>query len=319
VLGRAPAGSTAAPGLVKMAATRSGPASREGEGAMRRRRHLVAATAAVITGIGLAAAGAAPAFAGVQSITVFDCGRITSPDRSLWSPGIDVGVAHEMVASCYLIRHDDGLMMWDVGISDSVAELPDGLVLAGGLITQWVDTTLAAQMDEIGVRPEDVGHLGLSHMHPDHTGNANRFTNAVVYMQEAEYDAAFGPDATRFNFRPDTYDKLADNRIIKLNGAHDVFGDGSVVIMSAPGHTPGHQVLYVELPESGPLLLSGDLWHFRSNYDNDRVPGFNFDRARTRESIEKIKAVIAETGATVWIQHDKDQAAEIPHAPRSVR
>ena len=286
---------------------------------MRRWRGFAVATTAVGIGLGLASAGASPALAGVQSITVFDCGRITSPNRSLWSPGVDVDVRHEMVASCYLIRHDDGLMMWDVGISDSVAELPDGLTVAGGMITQRVEKTLAAQMDEIGVRPEDVGHLAMSHTHPDHTGNANRFTAAVVYMQQAEYDAAFGPDAARFNFRPDTYDKLANNEFVKLDGSHDVFGDGSVVILSAPGHTPGHQVLYVELPEYGPVVLSGDLWHFRSNYDNDRVPGFNFDRGQTLDSINKIKAFIERTGATLWIQHDKDQAAEIPHAPQSVR
>lgn len=282
---------------------------------MRYWRGLAAVTAAVVTGLGVAST----ALAGVQSITVFDCGRITSPDRSLWSPGVDVGVANEMAASCYLIRHDDGLLMWDVGISDSVADMPDGLSLAGGRITYWLEKTLAAQMDEIGVRPEDVGHLAMSHTHPDHTGNANRFTKAIVYMQRAEYDAAFGPDATKYNFRPDTYDKLANNEFVLLDGSHDVFGDGSVVILSAPGHTPGHQVLYVELPESGPLLLSGDLWHFRSNYDNDRVPGFNFDRAQTLDSIKKIKAFMERTGATLWIQHDKDQAAEIPHAPASVR
>ena len=281
---------------------------------MRRWRSL-----AVVAGAWLTLSVPSVAVAGVQSITVFDCGRITSPNRSLWSPEVDVGVFHEMVASCYLIRHDDGLMMWDVGISDAVADMPDGLTVAGGMITQRVEKTLAAQMDEIGVRPEEVGYLGLSHMHPDHTGNANRFTSAIWYIQVAEYDAAFGPDATKFNFRPETYRELADNKIVKLNGDRDVFGDGSVVILSAPGHTPGHQVLYVELPEYGPVLLSGDLWHFRSNYEHGRVPSFNFDRDLTLQSMEKIKAFIAQTGATLWIQHDKDQNAEIPHAPDFIR
>lgn len=276
-----------------------------------RRLVTMAALAAV------ALAGAAQA--GVRDITIFDCGQITSPDRSLWSPGVDEGVFHEMAASCYLIRHDDGLMMWDTGISDAVADLPEGLSVAGGKMHQRVTNTLASQMAAIGVAPADIGHLAMSHSHPDHTGNANRFTAATVYMQQAEYDAAFGPDPGKYFFRPDTYEGLADSPFVLLDGSHDVFGDGSVVIHAAPGHTPGHQVLYVALPESGPILLSGDLWHFRSNYENSRVPGFNFDRALTLESMARIKALMAETGATLWIQHDKAQNASLPHAPQAVR
>jgi len=261
----------------------------------------------------------APAMAGVQNITIFDCGRIDSPDRSLWSPGVDVGVFHEMVASCYLIRHDDGLMMWDVGINDAIGDMPEGLTVAGGKIHLEVKNTLADQMAAIDVAATDIDHIAFSHTHPDHTGNANRFTKAVWYIQEAEYDAAFGPDAAKFNFNPALYEGLKDNEIVKLKGNRDIFGDGSVVILSTPGHTPGHQSLLVMLPETGPIVLSGDLWHFRTQFENRRVPAFNFDKYMTLHSMSEVQDLLKERGGTLWIQHDKEQNRTLPHAPDSVR
>jgi N-acyl homoserine lactone hydrolase len=102
---------------------------------------------------------------------------------------------------------------------------------------------------------------------------------------------------------------------VKLRGDHDVFGDGSVVILSTPGHTPGHQSLLVRLPKRGPVVLSGDLVHFQSNWDNRRVPSFNFDQAQSRQSLDKIAAVLAAEHAELWINHDSTQSAGIAHAP----
>ncbi len=142
-----------------------------------------------------------------------------------------------------------------------------------------------------------IKYLALSHTHPDHTGNANLFTAATLYMQEPEYDAAFGPDAAKYNFNPATYDKLRGNPVVKLHGDHDVFSDGSVVIKSTPGHTIGHQALLVRLPKTGPVLLSGDLVHFEDNWVNKRVPARNFDREQSLRTMEAIGAFLAETKA----------------------
>ena len=118
-------------------------------------------------------------------------------------------------------------------------------------------------------------------------------------------------------FDPDTYGALK-GRAVKLNGDHDVCGDGSVVILSAPGHTPGPQVRFLDLPNYGPLVLSGDLWHTEKNYSGSVVPSFNFDREQTLKSMDRIAAILSEKGATLWIEHDKDQYPDVPLAPEFV-
>lgn len=262
----------------------------------------------------------APALAyagGVQSITIFECGQATTIDKSIFSPGIDVGVAQDIPINCYLIDHDGELMMWDAGLSDGLIEKPEGVKIAAGKMTIFVKKTLASQMKEVGISPEDVKHLAFSHMHPDITGNSGRFTNATWYVQEPEYEAAFGPEPEKFRFNPKTYNALRSNKTVKLNGRRDIFGDGSVVIIPAPGHTPGSQVLYVELP-SGPVILAGDLWPFESNRENNIMVPNDFDVKMSRRSMKAINDLAAETGAKIWINHDRDQSAALPHAPRSI-
>lgn len=265
--------------------------------------------------------GMAPALAsagGVQSITILECGQATTIDKSIFSPGVDVGVAVDLPINCYLIDHDGELMMWDTGLRDDLVKVPEGAKIAAGKMTIFVKKTLASQMQEIGVSPEDVKHLALSHMHPDITGNAGRFSNATWYVQAPEYAAAFGPAPEKVRFDPKTYAALKANKTVRLNGRRDVFGDGSVIIVPAPGHTPGSQVLYVELP-SGPVILAGDLWPFASNRENDIVVPNDFDVNMSRRSMQAVNDLAAETGATVWINHDRDQTAALPHAPRSIK
>ena len=180
-----------------------------------------------------------------NEIVVFECGTIRSPDRSFWSPGVDVDVEHSMVASCYLIRHKDGLMVWDTGLPAFVASKPEGVSIRGGKIELFLDKPFPQLLQDFGTSLDEIDHLALSHMHADHSGNASAFSNATWYVQEAEYDAAFGPLAKKLGFNINIYSELKHSKTVKLNGHHDVYGDGSVVIISAPGHTPGHQVLFV--------------------------------------------------------------------------
>jgi N-acyl homoserine lactone hydrolase len=204
-------------------------------------------------------------------------------------------------------------MLWDSGYSDAVAAMPKGLDTP--LSVARLPRTLASQLAEIGVAPNQITHLAFSHTHGDHVGNANLFTAATLYIQEPEYDAAFGPNAAKFNFVAANYDKLRASPVVKLNGDYDVFGDGSVRIISTPGHTPGHQSLLVRLPKSGPVLLSGDMTHFQDNWVNRRVPAFNFNRDDSLKSMEKVAALLAATGAQLWINHDKAQSAHIQRSP----
>ncbi|MCP5161167.1 MAG: N-acyl homoserine lactonase family protein [Hahellaceae bacterium] len=244
---------------------------------------------------------------------VFDCGNIESRDVSLFSPGVDEGQKKQLTDSCYLIKHAKGTLFWDTGLSDSLTA--EGIEVWDGAFHLSVDHPLKAQLDEIGVDPATIDYLGISHFHSDHTGNANYFTQSQLIIQKEEKEAAFGPDAEKFGFVPDSYAKLDPKKMRVIEGDFDVFGDGSVVIKRAVGHTPGHQVLWVNLKQSGPLLLSGDLYHFTKNRTFKRVPAFNFDKEQTLTAMDQIEAFIKESGSTLWIQHDKEQNATIRHSP----
>jgi len=269
----------------------------------------------------VALAGCVSARSGSTAVTrmfVLQCGENSTNDVSVWSPGVDVGQPRVFSNNCYLIQHGPDWFLWDTGNNDAVAMVPEGVPTAGGRLTARMPKTLIRQLQEIGVQPTDVGHLAFSHMHGDHCGNGNYFTAATLYMQRLEYDAAFGPEFARFNYNPATYGNLRTNRVLMLNGDFNVFGDGSVIIVATPGHTVGHQSLFVRLPKSGAVVLSGDLAHFQENWEARRVPAINYDREQTLASMEKIAMLLQNTGAQLWINHDKAQSDRIPHAPQFV-
>jgi glyoxylase-like metal-dependent hydrolase (beta-lactamase superfamily II) len=259
------------------------------------------AVAAVI-GIGIGASSA-----GVDRLYVLDCGENLGKDQSRWSPGVNQGKAIEFSDNCYLIRHDKGLLLWDTGIPDSVAAMPDGMVVANGAITYRRARTLASQLEQIGVKPADVTYVAVSHTHGDHVGNVVLFPTSTVLIQGAEYDWAMaGPAKPAF---------VSTQKIEKLTGDHDVFGDGTVKIISTPGHTPGHQSLLVQLPKTGWLLLTGDAVHFQDNWIHKRVPAMNVNRDQTLASLKRIQALLEERKAQLWINHDKAQSATLRYAP----
>jgi N-acyl homoserine lactone hydrolase len=270
----------------------------------------LAATAAVLFAPLLHAAG-------IERMYVLNCGESETRDVSAnWSPGVNVGQPRLFSDNCYLIRHEKGLMLWDSGIPDAVAEKPEGVSAAGGMLVMKVTRTLQSQLKELGLAPADITHLAFSHFHGDHVGNANLFTAATLYIQNPEYEAAFGPDPAKAGYNPALYDKLRANPVVKLGGDHDVFGDGSVVILSTPGHTPGHQSLLVRLPATGAVVLSGDLVHFQDNWDNRRVPARNSSQEQTLASMDRVDGILKREKAVLWINHDNEQSQSIPHAPR---
>jgi len=256
---------------------------------------------------------------GVQRMYVFNCGESTVADVSRWTPGVNVGMPGAFSANCYLIQHAKGWMMFDSGINDNVATMPKGFQRSKVAPHYILRKPLRFQLEEIGVDPAKVEHVAFSHTHGDHVGNANLFTGATLYIQQAEYDAAFGPEAvSKWNFEVTSYDKLRGSKTVKLNGEHDVFGDGSVMLIATPGHTPGHQSMLVRLPKTGPVILSGDMVHLQDNWVHRRVPSFNFDREQSLKSMDKVAALMEKTGAKLWINHDKAQSATIPKAPAYV-
>ena len=245
----------------------------------------------------------------------FNCGTIDVSDISVFSPGVDVGKKKTLTDSCYLIVHPKGALMWDTGLSDEIAAMPGGKQLSEKFHGS-LKKTVAAQLKEAGFSPDSVTHLGLSHMHFDHIGNVGLFPKATLLMQKEEYASAFGADAAKFGNDAKNYPTLGANPKQELSGDHDVFGDGSVVIKRAVGHTPGHQSLFVKLTKTGNILLSGDLAHFTKNWDNRRVPSFNFDKDMSVKAMNDMAAFMKENKATFWIQHDLEQNKKIKHAPK---
>ncbi len=249
----------------------------------------------------------AGAAGGLERLYVLDCGQNIGKDQSRWSPGVNEGKSIEFSDNCYLIRHAKGLLLWDTGIPDAVAAMPDGMVVANGAITQRRAKTLAAQLVEIGVKPADIAYVAVSHTHGDHVGNLALFPSSTILIQGAEYEWAMTqPVKPAF---------AATQPIEKLTGDRDVFGDGSVMILSTPGHTPGHQSLLVVLAKSGPVLLSGDAVHLRDNWENRRVPSMNTNREQTLASMQRIASVMETRKAQLWINHDKAQSAQLRYAP----
>lgn len=254
----------------------------------------------------------------VDRMYVINCGENHAKDLSPWTTPADLGKPYVFSNNCYLIKHPTGWMLWDSGNADRIAALPNGLPNPRGTSIAYMKKPLAESLKEIGVAPADIRHFAMSHTHGDHSGNANLFAGSTIYMQSAEYDAAFGPEPQKYNFIAANYEKLRGAKIVKLTGDYDVFGDGSTVIKPTPGHTPGHQSLFVRLPKTGPVLLSGDFVHLMANWEAKRVPSINYNAEQSIRSMNEMDAFIKATGAKLWINHDREQSATIPKSPAFV-
>ncbi len=246
---------------------------------------------------------------------VFDCGSAPVHDLEQFSLSTDEVAMPELFIPCYLIEHSGGRLLWDAGVPAIVADSPEGMEVYG-FFTK-LDRTLADQLAELGIGSSDVDLVAFSHMHWDHVGQANQFTEATLLIQRTEHEAAFVDEPTIQFFERELYAELEDNETALLEGDHDVFGDGRVVIKSAPGHTPGHQVLFLDLEGTGPIVLSGDLYHFPESRKLRRVPQFNFDREQTLASMDRVEAFLEEKGAELWIQHDFAFAQGLRKSPES--
>lgn len=237
-------------------------------------------------------------------------------DPALFNFSADELAETDFVNTSYLIVHPDGLLMFDSGaVADSAFAGHEGPIVEG---IMSATKPLRPQLAAAGYAPEDVDYFALSHYHSDHTANANDFASATWIVQRAERDFMFQENPEGI-IDTESFSALADAEAIVLdNEDHDVFGDGSVVVMSAPGHTPGHQVLAVRLENAGTIVLGGDLYHYPEEIATGRVPTFEFDADQSRASRAHIQDFIRRTGATLWIEHDVATHAALPKSPRYV-
>jgi glyoxylase-like metal-dependent hydrolase (beta-lactamase superfamily II) len=258
---------------------------------------------------------AAPPAVKTVRLYILDCGTIDAGDpRSFNLTKQEIHGDGHFVSPCYLVMHPKGILMWDVGQVPDAAIKGDGTEGSRNGVLK-ARRKLLPQLAALGVTPKDVTYLAMSHYHGDHTANANAFAQATWIVQKAEYDVMFGGKSIAMA-TPEDYSELRTARRITLNNEdHDVFGDGRVIIKSAPGHTLGHQILFLKLEHFGPLLLAGDLYHYPEEKTLDRVPSVDVDAALTRQSRRKIDAFLKATGATMWIQHDPATYARLKKAP----
>jgi N-acyl homoserine lactone hydrolase len=243
---------------------------------------------------------------GVDRLYVLDCGQGTGPDQSRWSPGVNVGKPLDVSDNCYLIHHAQGWFLWDTGVADAIAAMPGGQKGEGTAPSWRRPKTLISQLDQLGVKPADIKFMAVSHTHPDHIGNVELFPQTMLLVQKAEYDWPLSPGVARFK---------PEHPVTKIEGDRDVFGDGSVVLIATPGHTPGHQSLLVKLPKTGAVLLTGDAVHFKDNWENRRVPGGNTDKDQTIASMQRIADFLSKEQAKLWINHDKVQSDQLKRSP----
>jgi len=246
---------------------------------------------------------------------VFDNGSIKGLDPKLFNFTREELKEVDFRNTSYLVVHPKGTLMFDSGgVEDShftgQAPVTEGIMSA--------TKPLLPQLAAAGYKPTDITFFAMSHYHSDHTANANAFASATWIVQKAERDFMFS-DQPQGIIQTAHFSALKDAKTKILNGENfDVFGDGTVVIMSTPGHTPGHQVLFVKLPKRGPVLLAGDLYHYPEERTTGRVPTFEFNVEQSKASREKIEAFVKQNKAQLWIEHDIATHAKLPQPPAYV-
>lgn len=245
---------------------------------------------------------------------VFDCGVIKGLDAGFFGLTKDLVKTTDLAVPCYLVVDPKGTLIWDTGCIPDTAFKPDGNPVTQSYFT--ATKTLKSQLAQIGYSPSDIAYLALSHYHSDHTGNANEFAGFTWLVRKVERDAMFAPKPPPLT-DPATYGALSNSKTVLLDqDEYDVFGDGKVIIKSAPGHTPGHQVLIVKLAKTGTVVVAGDLYHFQEERFTDYVPPFEYNKQESLASRAMIEAYVKKTGAQLWIEHDYLANAKLKKSPR---
>ena len=277
-------------------------------------------TSSLHSSIAVAAAcvAALPAFAQAPAevtLTRLDCGGSDTPidiERFSDTHAYD-GRKLQLTASCYLIRHADEYMLWDTGYPAATpgAPPPSG---------PTVKVSVVEQLARLKIEPAQIKYVGISHYHGDHTGQAASFPQATLLIGQGDWDVLNGPTPSgTTNAAPLKHWLSGAGKAEPVARDKDMFGDGTVVMLDMPGHTPGHHSLLVALKEKGNVLLSGDLAHFRENYDSNGVPSFNTNRADTLASLDRFKQLAKNLKATVIIQHDARDVGKLPAFPAAAK
>ncbi len=244
---------------------------------------------------------------------IFDCGTIHTTNTDAYSLKKEEVATTEMAIPCILVVHPKGAIMWDNGDIPDNAFPPGGGPATAGVVTQ--SRPLLPQLAEVGYTPADIMYLAMSHYHGDHMANANYFAGSTWLVRKVERDRMFSDNPIPRS-DPANYSQLKNSKTIIIDkNEYDVFGDGTVILKSTPGHTPGHQSLFLKLAQTGPIVLSGDLYHYPEERTLNRLPVSEFDKAQTAASRADLDIFLKKTGAQLWIQHDFMGNARLKKAP----
>jgi len=240
-----------------------------------------------------------------------DCGRI---DVSNFAGFSDTGdydnKSIQLADPCFLIVHPKGTLLWDTGLSDSLVKKPETVDLYHFTKT----TTLEENLKKINLKPEEIKYVSVSHSHFDHMSGLDQFSHSTWILQKKELAYA-KTHPNPFVIDASTLTGWKTAHKIMIDGDYDVFSDGTVQILSTPGHTPGHQSLMIKLPQTGVIIISGDEFHQRSSFEPLRVPAFNTSRADTMASADRIKGLMKNKNAHIIVQHDMQDFEELPKFP----
>ena len=249
---------------------------------------------------------------GVKLYTL-DGGTVIANKLEIFAQGdLYQGESKTFADAFYVIEHPKGKLLWDAGLAEGLVG-QEPFTTPDGMFTVSRNDSVVSQLAKINMVPSDFDYIALSHTHFDHTGSASKFSDATWLVQETEYNFITSEEQKK----GDNYPAIANLTKVKtLNGDYDVFGDGTVVIKSTPGHTPGHQSLFLRLKNAGPILLTGDLYHFKENRTNKGVPIFNFNVEQTLNSMELFEEFAKETNARVIIQHNREDFNTLASYPK---
>ena len=268
---------------------------------------------AAVIAAALAVAPASAENAPDLSLTRFDCGKTTTlTDVSRFSDVVAFkGLNVQLTFSCYLVKHGNDYLVWDTGNPAASGTTPAPTAPKSSLVEQ---------LAQLHLKPEQITFVGVSHYHGDHVGQVASFPGATLLIGKGDWDvltqATPNPAANPANF---AHWISGGGKVEPLIGDKDVFGDGSVIVLNTPGHTPGHHSLLVKLKDKGNVLITGDLAHFHENYDTNGVPTFNTSRAETLASLDRFKQLATNLNATVIIQHDARDIDKLPVFPASAK
>lgn len=225
---------------------------------------------------------------GEPTITALDCGWLRTQERTL----VDGGSTEvsSIPVPAWLIRHRDGVVVFDAGLHPALANGPETLGRLAKLFAPELAPggTIGARLAEHQIDPAGPLTVVVSHCHFDHVGGLCELPNARLVVQRDEWTAATAREsAGSGGYDRSLYDLGHD--VLPVDGVHDLFGDGTVTTMPTPGHTCGHQSLRVVTAE-GPTILTGDACYFLHTLDDEALPPFAFDLEQQRRSLARLRA-----------------------------